>query len=67
MIEVGYMQGNDEIINSTESSMQAAQTALFALQAAESGNTAIRYFFIQMEIIPGEPDKRKVCYLDPLT
>ncbi len=70
-IQVGYGEINSDgdivdVIDSTVSSVQEGETAMFALQQAQSENADAKYFFVHMERIPGEGDFRKLCYLDPL-
>lgn len=70
-IQVGYGEINSDgdivdVIDSTVSSVQEGETAMFALQQAQSENADAKYFFVQIELIPGESNFRKVCYLDPL-
>jgi len=70
-IQVGYGEINSDgdivdVIDSTVSSVQEGETAMFALQQAQSENVDAKYFFVQMELIPGEGNFRKLCYLDPL-
>lgn len=70
-IQVGYGEINSDgdivdVIDSTVSSVEEGETAMFALQQAQSENADAKYFFVQMERIPGEGDFRKLCYLDPL-
>jgi hypothetical protein len=70
-IQVGYGEINSDgdivdVIDSTVSSVQEGETAMFALQQAQSENADAKYFFVQMELIPGEGNFRKLCYLDPL-
>ena len=70
-IQVGYGEINSDgdivdVIDSTVSGVQEGETAMFALQQAQSENADAKYFFVQMELIPGEGNFRKLCYLDPL-
>ena len=70
-IQVGYGEINSDgdivdVIDSTVSSVEEGETAMFALQQAQSENADAKYFFVQMELIPGEGNFRKLCYLDPL-
>ena len=70
-IQVGYGEINSDgdivdVIDSTVSSVQEGETAMFALQQAQSENADAKYFFVQMELITGEGNFRKLCYLDPL-
>lgn len=70
-IQVGYGEINSDgdivdVIDSTVSSVQEGETAMFGLQQAQSKNADAKYFFVQMELIPGEGNFRKLCYLDPL-
>jgi hypothetical protein len=70
-IQVGYGEINSDgdivdVIDSTVSSVEEGHTAMFALQQAQSENADAKYFFVQIELIPGEGNFRKVCYLDPL-
>ena len=70
-IQVGYGEidsdGNIlEVIDSTVSSVEEGHTAMFALQQSQSENADAKYFFVQVELIPGEGNFRKLCYLDPL-
>lgn len=70
-IQVGYGEINSngdivDVIDSTVSSVQEGETAMFALQQAQRENSDAKYFFVRMERIPGEGDFRKLCYLDPL-
>ena len=70
-IQVGYGEINSDgdivdVIDSTVSSVQEGETAMFALQQTQSENADAKYFFVQMELIPGEGNFRKLCYLDPL-
>ena len=73
MIQVGYGQVNSEgdivdVIDSTvdDGNREVADITLVGLRDAKRGSTSIKYFFLQMELVPGEGNFRKVCYLDPL-